>query len=168
MSIDFFIPKCKNSLNDKLFGLCDNPSPSETPAYTDINNKSIWIAKVKNDNEYNIEFVAIDKCIKLLKSNGHQDSSCDAMLKYENNIIFIELKECNDNKNKWIRKADSQLRNTILHFNKNHIITNYTKKTAYISNNQHPNFRSSQKERMEKFKDDMNVRLKIMATIELD
>ena len=168
MPVDFFIIPCQNTLNDKLFGLCDDSPPANTPAYTSLINKSKWIAKVKNDREFDVLFIAIDNCLNIKKPNGHIDSSCDAMMIYNNKIIFVELKECDDNKNAWIRKADAQLRNTIQHFKSNHPIAIYSDKKAYISNNKHPNFRSTQAIRMEKFKDDTGVQLRIENTIELN
>ena len=149
MPVDFFITRCQNSLNDKLFYLYDDPPPANTLAYTSIIDKSKWIAKVINNREFNVVFIAIDNCLNIKKSNGQIDSSCDAMLVYNNKIIFVELKECNDNKNAWIRKADAQLRNTIQHFKSNHSIAIYSDKKAYIANNKHPNFRSTQAIRIE-------------------
>jgi len=167
MSVDFFVLECKTILSNRLFGLCDDPPPSSAPAYIDLIDKFKWIAVVKNPNGYEVSFIAIDNCINLKKESGHIDSSCDAMMAYEESIVFVELKECNDNKNKWIRKADAQLRNTIKHFKANHALSSYSKKVAYIANNKHPNFRSSQQVRMEKFRDEMGVRLKIQNRIEL-
>ena len=167
MPVDFFTSGCQSTLNDKLFGLCDDPPPANTPAYTCITHSTKWIAKVTNDKKFDVLFVAIDKCLNLRKPSGHMDSSCDAMIVYNNKIVFVELKECDDNKNAWIKKADSQLRNTIEHFKQNHSLMNYSDKKAYIANNKHPNFRSTQMMRMEKFKDDTGAQLRIENSIVL-
>lgn len=167
MPVNFFTSDCQSTLNDKLFGLCDNPPPANTPAYTCVTNSNKWIAKVINSDAFTVLFVAIDKCLNLKKPNGHIDSSCDAMMVYDNKIVFVELKECDDNKNAWIRKADAQLRNTIEHFKQNHSLTDYSTKKAYIANNKHPNFRSTQMIRMQKFKDETGVQLRIENRIVL-
>jgi len=168
MPIDFFISACKQTLTNKLFGLCDDPPPANTSAYTCVTNSRKWIAKVINNKEFEVTFIAIDKCLNIKKPNGHIDSSCDVMMVYSDKIVFVELKECDDNKNIWIKKAESQLRNTIEHFKKNHSLNDYSNKKAYIANNKHPNFRSTQMTRMEKFKDDMGVQLRIENRISLD
>ncbi|MFK5976268.1 MAG: hypothetical protein QM493_07165 [Sulfurovum sp.] len=167
MPIDFFTPTCSNTISDSKFGLCDDPPPSIAPAYTDIIDESKWIAIVNNPNIYEVTFIAVDACLDIRKENGELDSRCDAMLKYQDNIIFVELKDRGGRAFKWIEKAESQLRITINHFKNNYLLFNNTKKVAYIANIQHPNFRSSQKSRMEKFRDDTGVRLRIENCIDL-
>lgn len=168
MSVDFFCKACcLTVLNDSLFGICDTPPPPAKPAYVNNIDDGTWIARVKNENSYEVTFVAIDNCLVINRANGEKDSTCDGMMLYNNSIIFVELKECNTDGIKWIRKGDSQLRSTINHFRDNHDITAYETKYAYLANSQRPNFRSSQKERMDRFKEETGVRLKIMAEIEL-
>ena len=61
MPVNFFTSGCQSTLNDKLFGLCDDPPPANTPAYTCVKNSNKWIAKVINDSAFTVLFVAIDK-----------------------------------------------------------------------------------------------------------
>lgn len=164
MSVDFFPVKCITKLNDSLFGLCDI---TPRAAFINKTQDGSWIATVINKHNYEVTFVAVDVCLELKKDTGELDSSCDCLMTYNSNIIFVELKESDTDSLKWIRKADDQLRNTIKRFEQSNSLDSYSKKEAYISNNQRPQFRTSQKERMEKFKDETGVRLKIMATIEL-
>ena len=165
MPIDFFIPKCSNTLNNKKFGLCDDPPPSKAPTYTSTSTSDNWIEIVKNSNRYDATFIAVDECIELKKANGHQDKRCDCMLAYTNKLVFIELK--NRNSNGWMDDAEEQLRVTIGHFISNHSISSYTSKVAYIANKRHPKFRSGQQTRMDRFKDDTGVRLRIENDIVL-
>jgi hypothetical protein len=170
MLIDFFEAKCSTTLNNTKFGICDNPPPPSKPAYVDTNlaNKANWIAIVNNPHSYEITFVAVDTCIKILKPTGEQESRCDALLKYNNgeeNIVFVELKDRSSAG--WASKGDSQLRITIDAFQRNHNISVYTIKAAYIANIQHPRTATNKTERMEKFRDETGVRLMIQNTIDL-
>jgi len=169
MPINFFINNCTTSLNDKLFGICDDIS--QPYAYTSIINSNKWIAIVENKNGHDITFIAIDHCLGLKKPNGHIDSSCDAMLAYDNNqkIVFIELKERNGKPKKWIDDGEAQLKNTIIHFIQNgNNLSTFNSKKAYLANNKHPKFRSSMKERMNKFHKETGVLFIIKNKIELD
>ncbi len=164
---DFFASECQTTLSDKQFGICDDPPPPPKKAYIIASNQNLWIATVNNPNQYKVAFVAIDNCIELLKKNGHQESRCDGLLRYDDKLIFVELKDRDPDNRDWIAKGDSQLRITINQFKDAHDISIYSYKVAYIANIQHPQFRSTQQIRMEKFKDDTGVLLRIEATIGL-
>ena len=170
MNINFFDERCQSKINSSKFGLCDEPSPSQKPAYidTDIcNEQEKWIAIVENKTEIEIIFTAIDKCIEIKRVDGKMDSRCDGMLTYPDSIIFVELKERMVENSVWVGKGEKQLRNIISVFKKNHNVDSYKSKKAYIANNKKPNFQSSQINRMEKFKDDTGFRLRIENTIKI-
>jgi hypothetical protein len=170
MNINFFDKRCQNKTHSSKFGLCDEPSPSEKPAYidTDISNEQEkWIAIVENKTEIEITFTAIDKCIVIKRLDGSMDSRCDGMLTYWDSIIFVELKERAVKNNVWVGKGEQQLRNVIRVFKENHSLDSHQSKKAYIANNKKPNFQSSQTNRMEKFKDDTGFRLRIENTIKI-
>jgi hypothetical protein len=170
MNINFFDERCQNKTHSSKFGLCDEPSPSEKPAYidTDIcNEQEKWIAIVENKTEIEITFTAIDKCIAIKRVDGKMDSRCDGMLTYWDSIIFVELKERAVKNNVWVGKGEQQLRNAIRVFKENHSLDSYQSKKAYIANNKKPNFQSSQTNRMEKFKDDTGFRLRIENNIKI-
>jgi hypothetical protein len=167
MSINFFDANCQSQTNQPKFGLCDDPPPSEDPAYIDIDDCSKWIAIVENNQEIEVIFTAIDNCIEILRSNGEKENRCDGMLTYNNHIIFVELKTRKSENSKWVGKGEEQLKNTINVFIANHDLAIYKSKKAYIANNKKPNFQSSQMERMDKFKDEIGFRLIIQNTIEI-
>ena len=170
MNINFFDERCQSNTDSSKFGLCDEPSPSEKPAYidTDISNEQEkWITIVENKTEIEITFTAIDKCIVIKRVDGNMDSRCDGMLTYWDSIIFVELKERAVKNNVWVGKGEQQLRNAIRVFKENHSLDSYQFKKAYIANNKKPNFQSSQTNRMEKFKDDTGFRLRIENTIKI-
>lgn len=166
MSIIFFDTNCQSQTNQPKFGLCDDPPPSENPAYININDSRKWIAIVENNQEINVIFTAIDNCIEILRSDGTMDNRCDGMLTYNNHLIFVELKERNF-RNKWVGKGEEQLKNTINVFIANHDLAIYKSKKAYIANNKKPNFQFSQMERMDKFKDEIGFRLIIQNAIKV-
>jgi hypothetical protein len=166
--VDFFKDECSNVLSDRIFGLCDDNDKREEPAYTDTNKngkneKDDWIATVINDGTHNIRFIAVDNCIGLYKQDGSLDKRCDAMMAYDDNIIFVELK--NRGYSGWISDSLKQLKSTITHFNKNY--NTHFKKTAYIANKMRPNTKSFHGTKKNEFKDETGVNLTIKATIEI-
>jgi len=79
MKVDFFKTTCKEpELTHRQFGVCDDEDGKK--AYTNIDNTTKWIATVNNETEKAIEFIAIDNCIPILKTDTEdQESSCDGM-----------------------------------------------------------------------------------------
>lgn len=152
MGINFFEPCCQTITNEVVFGLCDDPPPSNAPAYIDTTNSIGWIATVQNANATEVTFTAIDHCIDIRRDNGEMDSRCDAMLIYEDKIIFVELKERNSGK--WFKKAEDQLRATISTFGANNNLSSYSQKIAYVANKLKPNFQSGNTEKIAKFRDE--------------
>jgi hypothetical protein len=165
MSINFFDANCQSQTNQYKFGLCDDPN--EDPAYIHIDDCSKWIAIVENNQEIEVIFTAIDKCIEILRSDGKMDSRCDGMLTYNNNIIFVELKERNYRNSVWIDDGDEQLRKTIAVFINHNNLAIYKSKMAYIANSKKPQFQYSHTERMQKFRTDTGFRLIIQNTIKV-
>ena len=133
-------------------------------AYKDEINKEKWIANVKNNNEINVTFTAIDNCITIYRKKGEKERSCDGMLTYTDNIVFVELKEKRKN---WITDGTEQLEKTISKFAQNHNLMSIKKRRAFLSNKKHPLFKHSHKEEMQKFHKKFKVRLIINNTIKL-
>lgn len=150
MNIDFFNSSCSEaSRNDSEFGLCDDTNSSK--AYTDISERSKWIAVVKNDDNVDVQFTAIDNCLPLLKSGTKDDeSTCDCMLTFDKSIYFIELK--NRRKKGWFPKSIKQLENTISLIKKHHNIDHLTNKKAYACNKRIPVFRESNNAQKKQFR----------------
>jgi hypothetical protein len=170
MKINFFDKKCQSQTHRHKFGICDQPSPSENPAYLDTENPSDWIAIVENSQEIEVTFTAIDKCIEIRKvdGSGGMDTRCEGMLTYANCLIFVELKERKGKNSVWVGEGEKQLRNVIRVFIENHGIEDYSSRKAYIANNKKPNFQTSQMKRMEKFRQETGFRLIIQNTIKID
>lgn len=171
MKVDFFdatykIETC--SAND--FGICDDDSKPLEPAYvnTEIIQKSIWIAKVKNNQARKTVFLPVDKNIPMKRDNGDDEDRCDGILfpEYDDkkDIIFIELK---DQMGNWITSATDQVEATINIFKENHDISVYNKKIAMVANKKHPYFRYSLKDKMQDFYNRNKVRLLIQASISI-
>ena len=68
----------------------------------------------------------------------------------------------------WVGEGEKQLRNVIRVFIENHGIEDYSSRKAYIANNKKPNFQTSQMKRMEKFRQETELRLIIQNTIKID
>jgi hypothetical protein len=168
MSIKFKKVQCQTRSNKKIFGICDNPSPANDPAYIDETDGSKWIAVIENDNRLSTVFTAIDNCIEIKDAEGKMEKRCDGMLMYNSTVIFVELKQRGAKGNAWVLDAEPQLMNSIKHFEQTEISESFKQKKAYISNSEHPKFKTSQIGRMERFYSKTGYILRIEARIKLE
>jgi len=156
-----FDKKCQSFSSAKLFGLCDDPAPSLKPAYIDEHDDSKWLARVVNEELFQVIFSAIDHCIAFKRNDGRMEKRCDGVLVYNSNIIFVELKDRNISGSNWIKEAESQLLATINYFESKNEGSNFRKKMAYIANRAKPYFRRGQISRMEQFQKSTGYVLRI-------
>lgn len=159
--------KCQTKSDKKRFGICDKPHPTKAPAYIDEQNGGEWIAVVENEQRYSVTFTAIDHCIDITKPDGAQESRCDGALHYLATVIFVELKARGAWGNEWVKDADRQLRATINNFEKSLSSDEYKYKKAYIANKEHPKFKDSQMNRMDKFLAETGYTLRVENRITL-
>ncbi len=155
MPINFFDNLCKTNSNNKNFGLCDDPPPSENPAYIDENDDSKWIGIVNNPTNKEVDFYAIDNCVNVLRADGNKESRCDGMLNYEENIIFVELKMRGTSG--WLTKARSQLTITISKFQEDNSLSQYNSVEAYACNSLKPSSNQGNSAQIQKFKDETGL-----------
>jgi hypothetical protein len=155
MPIMFFLTQCKTSSNNENFGLCDNPPPAIDPAYIDEYETSKWIGIVHNPTSKNVDFYAIDHCITILKTDGNIASRCDGMLRYDNTLLFVELKQRGSSG--WLLKARNQLAATIAKFKEDNNFTDYDKVEAYACNSLRPSAIQGNNTELQKFKDDTGL-----------
>lgn len=159
MGINFFDQNCQTITNAIEFGLCDDtPPPSNVRAYVDTMDRHKWIAFVQNAARISVTFTAIDACIIIKRPNGKDSKRCDAMLTYENKIIFVELKKSNredsfDGGTGEFGGGIGQLIETISFFSQNYPLDQYQRKTAYVANKLKPNFQFGNKTTIDKFKE---------------
>lgn len=165
MPINFLDPNCSTNSNNLEFGLCDDPPPSNSPAYINETDQTIWIAKVNNLNTENITFYAIDNCVSVFRTDGTMDKKCDGVLSYSSNLIFVELKSRKSKK--WFREGRKQITITIRHFILNHDISQYSKIEAYVCNKLRPLAHTGQAVNIQKFKDDTGFILKGKRDIDI-
>ncbi len=163
MPIDFFQETCKTESHARQFGLCDNPPPAEDPAYIDETNSSAWTAEIQNINEVKVEFYAVDHCVEVRRPNAGRAKRCDGILKYNNNLTFVELKDRGTGN--WISGGRKQLTETVYFVRDNHDITAYTNIDARICNKQRPLAITSNTNEIQNFKDDTGFLLTIDRTI---
>jgi len=158
--MNFYCPDCQEPpINTSSFGLCDNQDG--TKAYTNTNNRSLWIAEVKNDKNISLIFTAIDKCV--IKDNEEIcRGRCDGMLTSQEHIYFIELK--NQRRN-WLTDALNQLESTIRFFIANHDIKIYKHKKAFACNKKYPHFQEIDNEQNLRFFKRYGVRLDVQGKI---
>lgn len=136
MPIDFFTNGCKTSSNKIEFGLCDDPSPAINPAYIDESDNTKWIGIVTNNEEKNVDFIAIDACIDIRKANGRMESRCDGLLSFDNNLIFVELKTREGGQ--WLKDGREQITITVNNFKSNHDITKFDNVYGNVCNSLRP------------------------------
>lgn len=165
MAIDFFQQNCKFTSKASKFGLCDDPLPSQNPAYIDEVDKSKWLGIVENDNNKGVDFIAIDACIEIKKADGKDESRCDGLLSYDKDLIFVELK--NREGGQWVKKGRKQLTITYNHFKNNYDIHTFDNVYANICNSLRPISHSGHASNIEKFKDDTGLILKTDRIIKI-
>ncbi len=166
MSVDFFSATCKEpAQTSDLFGICDDQDG--TIAYTDIQDTDKWIATVKNKNQVEVTFIAIDHCIAILnRETNDMESTCDGMLTFENHIFLVELKK--QRKGGWLSEAKGQLENTInlLSEHQSPVLDGIRYKKAFVCNRKHLNLKTIDNELAKKFfKETNGFRLDIQAEI---
>lgn len=165
MPINFLDSDCSSNSSNSAFGLCDDPPPSNNPAYINENTPSFWIAKINNLNQENVVFYAIDNCVTVLRPDGKDESRCDGVLSYANKLIFVELKSRKSKK--WFKKGREQLTTTINYFRLNHDVTTFKKIEAYVCNNLRPLAHVGQAANIQKFKDETGFILKGKRIIDI-
>ena len=160
MSLNFFRADCQNPpISFGTFGLCDNEDG--TRAYPDTANPDNWIAEVKNDNNMDITFTAVDKCV----FNDHEYTGrgrCDGMLTTENHLYLVELK---NQQPPWQSHAIDQLNSTINFLVDNHDISQYKKRKAFVCNKKRDKFVVIDNEFNKAFYNRTTFRIDIQAEI---
>ncbi|MDR0910546.1 MAG: hypothetical protein LBM77_12360 [Spirochaetaceae bacterium] len=158
MKINFFDKKyiSEPSRNNAKYGIIDADNRTKKPAYTTLLHCEEWEAVVINNGTKNIQFVAVDHNIVLLKKQGRlKDDSCDGFLytvDTNDKLCFVEIKGGDGVKN-WANDAFKQLQTTLRHFNMSHKNIDYKEKVAYAANAVHPEFVTFKATRKEKFID---------------
>ena len=165
MPVNFFSAACKSESSVAEFGICDDPPPANTPAYIDedTSNKPKWIAKVNNSSLKPIKFFAIDNCVELLKPGGGAQRRCDGLLRFDNTLIFVELKSGAQG---WLGKGREQLTETIERF-RAEVNGSFTEVKAYVCNTMRPRTAESHKTEIAKFKNDTGLILQIKQEISI-
>lgn len=165
MQVDFFNNPHSQATNATDFGLCDDQNL--TPAYIDITDQNKWIAHVVNHYSKTATFYPIDNCIATLRPDGNMDNRCDGLLKYDSNLIFVELKD-RDSQG-WVGDGLTQLKTSIGHFKKAHhdILVASTIK-AHLCNKQRPRAVIASNVARARFKDETGYIAEINRVIELE
>jgi hypothetical protein len=162
MSIDFEKEACQQQIEANRFGICDDLP--QQPAYLDTTELQKWMALLENELEFKITFTAIDNCIEIRRGNGDMDNRCDGMLTYDDNIIFVELKNV---RSEWITNGLAQLERTIQHFMDNYDMSTIRHKRAFLCNKKHPQFQVIEQTTKQQFFQKYKVRLNIQAIIKI-
>ncbi|QSX41827.1 hypothetical protein [Shewanella cyperi] len=147
----FFCNGCRTQINWNRFGIIDDNSNQSAPAFPTNTDSHKWIADVNNKNSKELEFYAIDNCIRFYKSDEPKnlESTCDCALIDANTVVFIELKERTSKG--WLAKASSQLINTIALYKQNDSSANAKEIIGHICNSLRPQANRSNMGEMAKF-----------------
>jgi len=158
--MNFFDTTCQEpSFQHKLFGICDDQNGGK--AFTDTVNLSKWIATVKNDDQKQLVFTAIDKCV--IKDHEENDRGrCDAMLTSDNSLYLVELKDATSH---WQKEAVDQLVSTIEFLQENHDISGFKHKKAFACNKRRPRFQEIDNELNLRFYRKYGFRIDVQAEI---
>lgn len=165
MPINFFIKEFKSQ--NPLFGICDESNDTvKLPAYLDEQNQTKWIAEVHNNKSKEISFFPIDNCVEILRENGEDENRCDGLLKYEKDLIFVELKNRGFT-HKWVSEGANQLSVTFNVFKQNYNIDDFFRIRFYICNGQRPKAVVSCKSFLNSFKQATGLEIKVYRLIEI-
>ena len=169
MQVDFFKRKFIDKTDAKEFGLCDDSIEGKTlPAYLDVSDDhEKWIATVKNEPQFIVEFYPIDGHLSWERSDGTMSGRCDGMLSFNDkkNIIFVELK-CRNLGGDWRAHGKSQLKETLEKFFSIYKYSDFQCVEAYICNKrQLLNQRYAALE--DSFKKDTGVTLRVKKVIDI-
>jgi len=165
MPINFFDENAKTNSSETRFGLCDDPPPAENPAYIDEIDDLKWIGIVNNHTNQDTDFYPVDRCIPLYRANGEPENRCDGVLRFNNNLIFVELKS--REAAGWLGKGREQLTVTIQLFKVNYTVTDFAKIEAYVCNSLRPIASKNYAIEIQKFKDDTGLILNVLQNISI-
>jgi hypothetical protein len=160
MSLNFFKVDCQYPpISIDTFGLCDKEDG--TKAYPDTANPNEWIAEVKNENNLDITFTAVDKCV-IHDHEYPNRGRCDGMLTTENHLYLVELK---NQLPPWRSHAIEQLDSTIDFLISNHDISQFKKRKVFACNKKKDKFVVIDNEFNKAFFDRTTFRVDIQAEI---
>ncbi|MBR4272640.1 MAG: hypothetical protein IKP73_13105 [Bacteroidales bacterium] len=169
MPVDFFKRKFIDKTDEKEFGLCDDSTAGVTkPAYLDVDDRKKWIAIVKNEPQYEVEFYPIDGCLTWKRTDGSISGRCDGMLSFSDmkNIIFVELKYRELHNKDWRTHGKSQLIETLEKFFSIYDKTKFQRVEAYLCNKQqllHQRYTAFE----QNFKNETGIILRVKRVIDL-
>lgn len=164
LKVNFFDTPCEfNTTSADEFGIYDEPNNS-LKAYLVFNDEIVPQLKVLNSKSKSIIFYPIDNCVKVYKANGtDKESTCDGMLLFDNQFIFVELTE---SRHKSIEDCIYQIISTIKIFKQNHSDVFYSKKSAIISNISKPSV-TLKHDRYEAFKQETSYHLSVKTVLKI-
>ncbi len=164
--VDFFDSQLlvEDPRTESLFGINDGDSDAESKelrrAYT-LSEGDGWNAIVHNKDQAQLQFTPLDHNVPL-------DGLCDGILytceEPSSQLVFIELKSKGK---RWIQEGIGQLKKTISIYQAGEGCRRFSKCKAYLCNNRHPHFQYSQKEEMQRFKQETSMRLYIERDIQI-
>ncbi|WP_196889053.1 hypothetical protein [Aureivirga sp. CE67] len=165
--MSYFKENCKQTNSNQSIGICDDPPPSERPAYLDTSEENEWITEIENPEEKEVTFYAIDNCIKIIKPNTEDDkeSTCDGVFIVEKDLTFVELKDRNSKR--WLKKAREQIENTHRLFKNNKDLESFEKIDALVSNKQRPQANVGNMNHIQQFKDNTGLTLRVQRKIKI-
>lgn len=162
--MNFLDHRCQSGpFSHVQFGLCDDHT--SPVAYVDISSPETWIATVKNDDQKEVLFTAIDNCvIQNDEQTGH--GRCDCMLTTDRELYLVELKERGGSA--WKNEAIEQLKSTIELIKTTHgqaFLDNYSPKKAFVCNRRKAPFVTLETDRKQYFFRTYGFKLDIQTTV---
>ena len=164
--VDFFDSQLlvEDPHTESLFGINDGDSDAESKelrrAYT-LSEGDGWNAIVHNKDQAQLQFTPLDHNVPL-------DGLCDGILytceEPSSQLVFIELKSKGK---RWIQEGIGQLKKTISIYQSGEDCRRFNECKAYLCNNRHPHFPFSQKEEMQRFKQETSMHLYIERDIQI-
>lgn len=159
---------CRSTTNASSFGIIDEISEPEDPAFLQDYRPDEWHITVKRNSQsnYPVTFNAIDKCLEFPQTDNPniENSRCEGILYFDDRIYFLEIK--NDNGSHYTEQAKRQLSRSIHVFSNNHDLSIYHKRIAVIANIEKPRAPEIALTEKEKFFDD-NFQFDLIRSTEI-
>ncbi len=165
MPVNLLEQACRTSSDKAEFGLCDDPPPPGRPAYVDESGPNKWIGLVKNPSGKEVEFYAVDHCVEVLKPDGSLEKRCDGILQYEQNLVFVELKD--RAARGWLGDAREQIEASSRVFAASARAGQYASIRAQVCNRQRPFTTPNYTNEIQKFRNSTGLVLRVERTIQI-
>lgn len=166
--MSFFLNQCLTQVAWAKFGIIDDNNLPGQPAFITNADPETWDVIVGNSSGKNLDFYAIDCCIRFYKEEdaAQLESSCDAAIVDQSTVYFIEIKKRESSG--WLTKAINQITNTITLYRTHHPDAPQSTIVGHVCNTLKPHAQMSYMGVIKQFRNDTGCKLVIKQELDID